>query len=683
VPDGATEFVIAGVQGGGIIDLAQANMVFDVESGTSAFDFSGALRGGNQLVKTGSGALKLQSPAALAGGAAVRDGLVILENPAFLRSPVVLGTGSTAGMIQHTGLGPWNNTVVLDGLGGGFLVAAGATTHVGGTIRATGDAARLLKDGDGTLDVTGAAFDGVGAALAGAGVLRGRAAALPGGLEALAGAAVEFFETADTTWTGTMSGAGSLVKSGNGLLTVAGALQQTGTLVVARGGVKLGSPDALPATARVALASGASLDLAWRDQTLAHLSNDGAIYLDAVVNSRAGQVLDWNTLRVTGSATGAGRVLVRLKESGEVDPLANSSETLVTTATPGVAWTAELAERAVYGPYDWAVEKAGPLYNLRLGVLSPEVAAAGGIDAATHLLGRASLSAISSRLTGARDGGQSHTLQIWGGWMSREDKLKSDLYDGARAKTDGLQAGIELNAIKAGGTPIVIGFWHDQGRGDFEMPGRVSDSVTKTYGVGAYVSYRTTPFYADLVLRNARENYDVGVAYAQQRHAFGTKGYSMAGSLEIGGVVSGGLPWSIEPQLQAVYQRHRIDDFTDTMGRDIDIATRDSVEGRAGVRVWRKFTGKAGRRSHQSFTPHLRASFVHEANENGAVNFIRGAGITDPVAFRNDLGGSMAMVDAGFMVERSRGLSLQATAAWYEGSRVSGFSANIFGAFAW
>jgi outer membrane autotransporter protein len=669
-----TEFPVAGVLGNGVIDMANANLVLNVASGTAEFSFAGSLTGGKQFIKTGAGTLELLSGVALNEGAAIREGVLKLADQSFLQAPVVIGGATTSAMIEYTGTAAWEHALALQGMGGGFVVASGGIV-VTAAISST-DNAVFAKGGAGTLDITGAATSGLGGAKILAGVLRGDAASMPGaGVDISAGAAAEFHQTADAVYAGAISGPGALVKTGAGALMLGGALTHTGATVVDQGLLRLAAANALPAASQLSIGANGAFDTGGFSHGIATLANDGVVYLDASVNSGNGLIKTAGKLTVTGQASGTGQVLVRISES--VTTTGGTTATVMEiTGADTSDYTVRLAARAVTGPYDWTVMKDGGQVALATGDLSPEVAAAGGLDAAGHLTGRASLAAISQRLLAGRTAGQKNEFQVWAGGMRRENTMTADLYDGAEVRTNVTQAGADWNFGKMSARPLTLGVYYDHAASDMEMRAGASRSRTTSYGVGVYGSYRTKPLYVDVILRGSREDFEVDVPFTAR---FTTKGSSMAASIEIGGVLPGGSAWNVEPQAQITYQRHEIAGTTDGFGRGIAVSGDASIEGRAGVRVWREFAA-AGRET--AFTPWLRASLARETNGKGAVTML-GRGRGPDAVFDNKFDGSVGVLDSGFGLEWKGGFRLQVEGTWYHGDRLKGFGGGFGAAYAW
>ena len=166
---------------------------------------------------------------------------------------VISGTG---GSLRKVGTG----TLTLSGAN----TYTGGTTVTAGTIRATGGANRLGTAGVTTIDA-GATIDLTGnnqtfAQLGGAGNLSNI-----GNLTVSAGA-----------FSGLISGAGSLTKTGTGTLTLSGANTYTGNTTVSAGILSAtGGDNRLSTTGVTTISTGATLDLTGNNQAFAQLSGAG------------------------------------------------------------------------------------------------------------------------------------------------------------------------------------------------------------------------------------------------------------------------------------------------------------------------------------------------------------------------------------------------------------------------
>jgi autotransporter-associated beta strand protein len=232
--------------------------------------FAGSISGTGGLVKQGAGELILEAPNTYSGGTTVEAGTLggdsaSLQGDIANNSQVAFhqdGDGTYAGAISGSGslLKDGAGTLALTGnstytglttiaqgalqLGNGGA-AGGVLGDVedngtlifnrsdsfafGGAISGSGE---LVKAGAGTLTLSGTnAYSG--GTRVDAGILAGDTASLQGNI--LNNAQVVFNQAADGTFAGGLSGSGSLVKDGAGILTLAGANSYTGGTTISAG----------------------------------------------------------------------------------------------------------------------------------------------------------------------------------------------------------------------------------------------------------------------------------------------------------------------------------------------------------------------------------------------------------------------------------------------------------------
>ena len=181
-----------------------------VALGTLAFNrsddivFAGSISGIGDISLTGPGAVTLTGSNSYTGGTTVTSGTLIGT------------TASLQGAIVN------NATVVFDQASDGLYA---------GVMDGTG---RLVKTGSGNVTLSGANTYSGGTAVEG-GTLTGSTANLQGAIATSSGTFVEFAQNADGTYAGVLSGAGSLIKSGSGNLTLTGANTYSGGTTVSAG----------------------------------------------------------------------------------------------------------------------------------------------------------------------------------------------------------------------------------------------------------------------------------------------------------------------------------------------------------------------------------------------------------------------------------------------------------------
>jgi fibronectin-binding autotransporter adhesin len=250
---------------GGSLDLGTSETVIRVDTGVTA-SISSVLRGPGGLVKESEGTLILSGMNSYTGGTRVEAGVLkgtasslvgnIVNDATVVFDQTVAGvyagTISGTGTLVKTGAG----TLVLSGSNsytGGTLVTGGVlqgdTDSIVGNIvndaivwfDQTGDGVYsgmmtgtggLVKSGAGTLVLTGM-NNYSGGTFVTEGVLLGNTLSLAGNI--VNDAVVVFDQDAAGTYAGAMSGSGSLVKTGAGVLTLTGSNTFSGGTLVRDG----------------------------------------------------------------------------------------------------------------------------------------------------------------------------------------------------------------------------------------------------------------------------------------------------------------------------------------------------------------------------------------------------------------------------------------------------------------
>jgi len=198
-----------------------------------------------------------------------------LSNNATSRTLTLGGTGNTTvtGVISNASSAASN----LTKSGTGTLTLSGANTYTGTTTVSAGNlrfgANNVLSDSTAVTVSSGATLnlanysDTIGS-LAGAGAVALGSGNLTAGSN-----------NTSTTFSGVISGTGSLTKSGTGTLTLSGANTYTGATNVNTGSLRLGASNILANTTAVTVASGATLNLNNYSDTVGSLAGAGIVTL--------------------------------------------------------------------------------------------------------------------------------------------------------------------------------------------------------------------------------------------------------------------------------------------------------------------------------------------------------------------------------------------------------------------
>ncbi len=238
--------------GGGTVDTTAGDVTF-----------TGGVDGTGGLTKTGDGTLVLDGPSSYTGGTVVDGGTLQGDS------------GSLQGDITNNAAVDFDQTT--DGVYDGSMSGTGV----------------LVKNGAGTLELTGSNTYSGGTVVNG-GTLQGDTGSLQGDI--INNAAVDFDQTTDGAYDGSMSGTGVLVKNGAGTLELTGSNTYNGGTVV-NGGTLQGDTDSLQGD----IVNAGTVDF---DQTTDGVYDGSMSGTGVLVKNGAG------TLELTGSNTYSGGTFV-------------------------------------------------------------------------------------------------------------------------------------------------------------------------------------------------------------------------------------------------------------------------------------------------------------------------------------------------------------------------------------
>jgi fibronectin-binding autotransporter adhesin len=290
--------------------VAGAGMLSKSGAGTLTLSGTNTYGGGTTVL---SGVLSISSDTNLgAGGGAINLNGGTLENTAAFTTTRNIAVGNNGGALQTdddlTVTGVISGSGALTKLGSGTLVLTGANAYTGGTTisagvlegdtssllgaitdnaalvfnqtndgtysSAIGGSGVLTKLGAGTL-ILSAANTYSGGTIISAGTLQGDTTSLQGNITN--NAALIFNQISDGTYSGVVSGSGTLTKNGAGVLILDGASTYTGNTIVTAGTLEVGDANSPSASigGDVAVDGGATLR--------GHGSIDGDVINDGIV----------------------------------------------------------------------------------------------------------------------------------------------------------------------------------------------------------------------------------------------------------------------------------------------------------------------------------------------------------------------------------------------------------------
>ena len=233
--------------------------------------YSGVISGNGTLIQTGAGVLTLLGSNTYSGGTTVSAGTLQVGNGGsgeFLASPSVSLSNNTGLVFNHADALTYGGVIsgngVLTQTGAGILTLSGSNTYSGGTMISAGaislNNAGAAQNSTVTVGINnGLLFNSNSGAIAtfNVGELAGSGSiTLADGSYAITLSAGG--NGASTTYSGVLGGAGSLAKTGSGILTLLGSNTYGGGTTVSAGTLQVGS-GAFLASPTVSLGNGATL----------------------------------------------------------------------------------------------------------------------------------------------------------------------------------------------------------------------------------------------------------------------------------------------------------------------------------------------------------------------------------------------------------------------------------------
>ncbi|WP_232516691.1 autotransporter-associated beta strand repeat-containing protein [Thauera sinica] len=399
--------------GGTTGSIASGSAISIASGATLAFYNANWLRTiGNTI--SGAGTLRFK------GTGTVEESAYIMNTANSLTGPTVIESGALVELHHGSGLG---TSAITVNEGGGLYLRNGPTA-----------ANDVSLAGDGYAQTAGR----IGALRLGGG------ATLTGNVTLTGNARLATYLSTDTgTISGAISGGFGIEKSHSGTLTLSGANTYTGATTVSAGTLKLGANGALPSASATTVASGATLNLDGKTQTLASLTSSGTL------NLGTGGVLTITGDSSIGAVTGSGTIRVT---GGTLTLGAGFSNTSVN------------------------IELAGG--NLTLGANTYSIGTFTIADSATLDMASGTASLTAATLT--LDSGKALTVS---NWTRGSDVFKASAFTGATRNAVGAAPMNQIALAPYGGGLTV---WRADDEIDVLLEPRLRIAKTSTGGTGSF-----------------------------------------------------------------------------------------------------------------------------------------------------------------------------------------------------
>ncbi|VVP30059.1 autotransporter outer membrane beta-barrel domain-containing protein [Pseudomonas fluorescens] len=604
------------------------------------------LAGSSGLVKGDLGTLVLSGTNSYAGGTVINDGVLqIAADNNLGADPGTLGFDG--GTLRATADLTTARRTALFAKGGIFETLAATTLTHQGTI---GGAGGLTKTGTGSLTLIGTNTYSGGTTLT-AGTLQlgdgGTSGSLVG--DVLNNGILAFNRSDLFSFGGRISGTGGVNQKGTGTTVLTGANTYSGNTTVSSGTLQAGATDTFSRASSHRIENGGALDLAGFNQTVASLSNAGAIFTSGVANTKmtvAGAYvsdggslyintklnddssptdrlltqsvtldtgptsLDINNIGGSGAQTIEGIKVVDVQGTSSAQGAFSLIGNYITQeGEPAVvggayAYTLQQNDIATAADGDWYLRSQlkdqpnAPLFQPGVPVYEvyPQI-----------LLALATMPTLRQRVGNrywptneqfkSNAGGDNDLNQEYDGWARIEtthshvepaDTTSGTDYDNQIWK---LQSGIESLLDESANGDFWIGgitFNYDHARSSANSIYGDGDIDVTGYGVGGTLTWLgSNGYYIDGQAAVTWFDSKLSSNTTGRTLESSNHGNSYALSLEGGQKIDLSTGWSITPQAQLTYANVGFYSFTDPFGANVSLTQDDSLIGRLGGAVER------------------------------------------------------------------------------------------------
>ncbi|MEI7773194.1 MAG: autotransporter-associated beta strand repeat-containing protein, partial [Verrucomicrobiota bacterium] len=479
-------------------------------SGANSFTGKTVISSGTLLVNSLNSVLNGLTTSNLGAPMTAANGTIDLGNLSSTATLTIGGAGFTTDRILNlagttgggqinligTGTVKFTSDLTATGAGSKTLTLLGSSTAVGEIAGAIVDNSAtnktaLAKQGTGTWILSGLNSYTGGTTVSGGSLWVGASGALgSGALTLFNGACLNFAPGSDGVYENAISGFGTVLVSGSGVVSLSGALTYQGDTVVSGGTLRLAAANGtapvslLPSFTDVRLDMGAALDINGSTQTVNSLSDSlyggGGVVLNTNSLTAATLVLNpaWGWSSFSGSISGGGTINLSKTGFGTVSLSGVNTYTGTTTVLAGMlifdganslpAGSAlTVAEGATVilqnGAQPQSFNGAGLLVY---GVGSPAIPAVVGGDDATGnfgivLSGSSTLTKVGSgNVTIRGEGSYTGKSSVWNGALTistLNSVMGGNPFSSLGAPNTAANGTIDLGSLSASGSLIITG----------------------------------------------------------------------------------------------------------------------------------------------------------------------------------------------------------------------------------
>jgi outer membrane autotransporter protein len=385
------------------------------------------------------------------------------------------------------------------------------------------------------------------------------------------------------------------------------------------------------------------------------LSGAGTFALGTDLAAQTGDFLN-----VTGSATGAHQLLV---QNTGVDPLQGAAPQQVVHTASGDAQFSLVGEKVDFGTFAYELQQqenttGGADWSL---VQTEEVSAASrsviGLFSAAPTVWYGETTTLRSRMGEVRNG-----QAEGGGWM-RAYGNKFNMSAGADVAYSQQQQGISFGAdapMKTSSGQWLVGLMGGYSKSDLDLKEGTTGAVDSYYA-GAYSTWLAEDgFYVDALIKaNRFQNSSDVVMRDGQKSKGKYTNHGVGASVEAGKHIKLNEEWFVEPYAQVTGLWVSGQDYHLNNGMDASSNKADSLLGKVGTSVGRKFALKDG----GFVQPYVKVAAAHEFVTSNQVS-INGN------RFNNDLSGTRAELGAGVAAQVTEKLQLHADFDYMKGNNI-------------